>query len=717
MRTIRQVLGAKHVRRQAKSRPFHCFAPLVALEQRILLSASGTLTPLVDFNGTNGAAPVAVVEDSSQNLFALTSETVSNGTQFGSGNIVEIPNGSSSINVLAQLSNAGGIVSGESMIIDSSGNLFGTFEQFENDGVSGGIFELPSGSSTIQTLATFPSTTGTLGQLPGSGVVTSIDQAGDLFGYEDLTGDPFAVAAGSGTISLLNSGGDLGVHDLRLGPDGNLYGIQYGPNTDSNGNTIDSVFEIPTGSGSMQTLAALDPSTTGTKATGITFDANNDIFGFSQNGGANGSGAVWELPAGGSTISVVATLDSTTGENPISKPVFGTSGNLYGLTENGGGNGFGTFFDIPAASIGTTVSTDLAASIQPADASSGASDLADLTNNQVVGPDAAGVADDTLGQAMDAIAGKVITKVFGKGFGEINPPSPGGLGEIDSYNPSSPTSPPSPPPLQSIPLTSDINRLKQGLKDLKNLQKDADNDIKRLKDELRNQQQTLDQIKAFEDRVNKMIQSEQSDSAKLNQSLSLSTQFDNEENTINGLETKLAADQGEPAATLIQKQINAAEATEAKRAATINADYNSVAADETNITNELTSISNTLASIPVTITLSGVINSVTASVRPGARETASITVTNSGTAVASGALQIALWARPAGGGADIPLPTVTTRVNVIGGRTQHLRISVQIPATLAPGSYLLVAQLDPNNVFNETAAPGLVVSASQFSVS
>jgi len=133
------------------------------LEDRRLLSG-GTLQTVVAFNGANGVGPTAVVEDSSGNLFGVTSDSVVGG-QVGPGELFEVKAGANAVTVLATFSNAN--YAGGSLIIDSAGNLYGTENASANADLPGLVFEMASGSSTITTLATMPGFQGTLGSTKG----------------------------------------------------------------------------------------------------------------------------------------------------------------------------------------------------------------------------------------------------------------------------------------------------------------------------------------------------------------------------------------------------------------------------------------------------------------------------------------------------------------------------------------------------------------------
>src|SRR5262249_19135408 len=161
---------------------------------------------------------------------------------------------------------------------DSSGNLFGTTAGVGGNG-NGTIFELPSGSSTITTLASF-----TNGDYPSGGLVE--DSNGNLFGTT-------------------------------------LYG---------GANSYGTVFELAHGSNTVTTLAAFftGNNTDGIHPNGrLVLDTNGNLFGTTGAGGANNLGTVWELAKGSSTITILASFNGTNGANPYAGLIQDSSGNLF----------------------------------------------------------------------------------------------------------------------------------------------------------------------------------------------------------------------------------------------------------------------------------------------------------------------------------------------------------------------------------------------------
>lgn len=144
------------------------------------VAPSGVLTTLASFNGANGAQPWAgLVIDSSGNLFGTTSMGYGASS---AGTLFKLTPGSDAITVLASFDNStsGSFPRGD-LVIDSSGNLFGTTSQygsFLGSYGAGTLFELTAGSGAITVLAAFDHAA--TGFYPWGGL--TIDSSGNLFG-------------------------------------------------------------------------------------------------------------------------------------------------------------------------------------------------------------------------------------------------------------------------------------------------------------------------------------------------------------------------------------------------------------------------------------------------------------------------------------------------------------------------------------------------------
>ncbi len=77
-------------------------------------------------------------------------------------------------------------------------------------------------------------------------------------------------------------------------------------------------------------------------------------IGTTENGGANGKGAVFEVAAGTHALSTLATFNRANGANPRGGLIADVSGNLFGTTRLGGdlsvggGLGNGAVFEVAA---------------------------------------------------------------------------------------------------------------------------------------------------------------------------------------------------------------------------------------------------------------------------------------------------------------------------------------------------------------------------------
>jgi uncharacterized repeat protein (TIGR03803 family) len=104
-----------------------------------LARGSGTITELASFTGTDGAGPLAgLIMDSSGNLHG----TASAGGASGAGTVFELVHGSGTITTLASFSGTDGANPYCDLLIDTSGNLYGT-TYHGGDSNLGTVFEVP----------------------------------------------------------------------------------------------------------------------------------------------------------------------------------------------------------------------------------------------------------------------------------------------------------------------------------------------------------------------------------------------------------------------------------------------------------------------------------------------------------------------------------------------------------------------------------------------
>src|SRR5262249_35148358 len=134
---------------------------------------------------------------------------------------------------------------------------------------------------------------------------------------------------------------------LLLDSSGNLFGTTQRGGAGG----IGTVFELAAGSSTITTLASFQGDTTYPDPNGdLVRDSHGNLFGTTWHGGAFGYGRVFEVAAGSGAVTTVASFNGTNGANPLAGLVMDSSGNLFGTTQYGGTSNSGTVFEVAAGS-------------------------------------------------------------------------------------------------------------------------------------------------------------------------------------------------------------------------------------------------------------------------------------------------------------------------------------------------------------------------------
>ncbi len=172
-------------------------------------------------------------------------------------------------------------------------------------------------------------------------------------------GEVFSISP-QGDVSILHSF-SFGDPDqeypisLVLGADGNYYGTNLG------------IAEYAGGSGQAGTIWKLTP--TGTFTTLHVFDwadgaqplsapiqgLDGNLYGTTSNGGPSGNGVVYRISPSGLYSIVYAFSGGADGSSPRGGIIWGSTGNLYGSTYSGGDSGWGTLFEVTTSGSLTTL--------------------------------------------------------------------------------------------------------------------------------------------------------------------------------------------------------------------------------------------------------------------------------------------------------------------------------------------------------------------------
>ena len=338
-------------------------------------NGSGTITDIAPFTTSTGTTAGALIFDGTGNLFGVASS----GGVNNAGTVFEVAKGSSTITVLASFNGFDGW-GPNSLLLDADGNLYGTtgvggpgFNPAGNDFRNGTVFEIVKGSGVITDLGYFSGPNG------AGPVSLTLDANGNVFGATSGGGpdyDPpsqhlgngtiFEIARGSGQVTdLANFDGSNGKSpgNLILDGNGNIFGLADG------GAGLSGVFfELPHGSGTITDLASFNYASDGSTPSHLIVDRFGNFYGVTQSAGPAGEGTVFEIPSGTASIVTLASFNGSNGQSPDTL-LLDNSGNLYGTTSLGGTTFSGTVFQLTATPTNATLTpgNDLIALRQDAD--------------------------------------------------------------------------------------------------------------------------------------------------------------------------------------------------------------------------------------------------------------------------------------------------------------------------------------------------------------
>jgi uncharacterized repeat protein (TIGR03803 family) len=260
------------------------------------------------------------------------------------------------------------------LVRDAKGNFYGTTSQgglFKNSCGSAGcgtVFEVtPAGTEKV--LYSFTGASGD-GKIPGSGLM--MDASGNLYGTTvsggNGSGTVFEVALNGAEKVLYKftgrSDGSLPDAGLMRDSKGNLYGTTLAGGLKSHG----AVFEL-TPAGSETALFSFN-GPDGASPRSILIQSAGNFYGTSSQGGggsacASGCGVVFELSPNGTQTVIHVFTGGTDGAYPVGSLVRDAAGNLYGTATNGGRlnkacpTGCGTVYKLSPSPGGTWTFTVL----------------------------------------------------------------------------------------------------------------------------------------------------------------------------------------------------------------------------------------------------------------------------------------------------------------------------------------------------------------------
>jgi uncharacterized repeat protein (TIGR03803 family) len=305
-------------------------------------------TGLNTLAGPNGSVP-NLSADANGDLFGLMLTGGANTL----GAVVEFPVGGGTVNLPTTFSPGTGPSKashpGGRLLVDASGNLFGTTLSGGTNN-AGTVFEIQKTGGVYASAPTVL-TSFNSGIVPsGSGNLVE-DAAGDLFGT--TTSSVFEVKKTGATyatpvdLAPFPVGTQIGT--LTIDPNGDIFGT-----TISGGaNNVGTVFEIVKNTSTATTLASFslaDGQISLNHAKNLIVDSNGNLFGTTDPSSQNSGGVVFEIvrtPTGyESTPTIVVNFNGLATAGLGANLVDDANGNLFGTTQTGGANGSGTVFEI-----------------------------------------------------------------------------------------------------------------------------------------------------------------------------------------------------------------------------------------------------------------------------------------------------------------------------------------------------------------------------------
>jgi uncharacterized repeat protein (TIGR03803 family) len=323
-----------------------------------------TFTTLDSFDGTDGSFPYAGLAQAG-NLYGTT---VSGGAN-GEGTVFTMTQSGNLTTLHSFLYYTDGELPYAGLVQGRDGNFYGTTYAGGTNNAGGTIFKItPSGKLTALYSFCSEVVNGncTDGSSPDAGLVQ--DTFGNFYGTTSQGGASGNCGeVGCGTVFKITPSGKLKTLHRFQRTDG-LYpyaglvqatnGNFYGTTTEGGANTTDcggfgcgTVFKI-TPSGKLKTLHSFAgyPKDGARPEAGLIQATNGNLYGTTQAGGANGSaGTVFKITPSGklkTLYNFCSQSGCTDGSSPDAGLVQDTNGNLYGTTQGGGANSYGTVFTI-----------------------------------------------------------------------------------------------------------------------------------------------------------------------------------------------------------------------------------------------------------------------------------------------------------------------------------------------------------------------------------
>jgi len=314
------------------------------------LAPDGTETVLSSFAGADGSYPLGgLIMDKKGNLYGTTSD----GGSGGDGTVFKVTAAGVRTVLHSFTGSPDGVDPNAALIMDKSGNFYGTTERGGSKG-QGTVFEItPAGAETV--LYSFDAAHG---NFPAGALI--MDEKGVLYSTTQEGGSMACGGGGCGTVFKLalkgtswretvlhafqGADGVFPQAGLIMDKSGNLYGVTT---ASDNGNGL--VFKV-TPQGDETTLWRFTGADDGAGPyAGLIMDKKGNLYGTTLLGGTGGLGTVFEVAPDGTEkvlYSFNSAVNGVDGFEPYAGLIEDESGALYGAAYGGGAHASGAIFKI-----------------------------------------------------------------------------------------------------------------------------------------------------------------------------------------------------------------------------------------------------------------------------------------------------------------------------------------------------------------------------------
>ena len=321
------------------------------------MTTNGVLTTLLSFDGTNGSHPAAgLVPGADSQLYGTTYDGGTNDVDNGGDGTVFKITTNGILTSLLSFNGTNGANPLAGLVLGADGQFCGTtYNGGTNDVASGGdgtIFQITT-NGVLTTLVCF---NGTNGANPAAELTLASD--GNFYGTTENGGTTNLANGGEGTVFRMTTNGVLTplasfdgtngaspLAGLVQGADSALYGTtEYGGTNNLAAGGNGTIFRITT-NGILTVLYSFTGGIDGASPqAALTLGTDGSFYGTTSSGGADDNGAVFQLSPSGTLTTLVLFDQDTYGATPLAGLLEGADGSFYGTTGSGGTNSSGTLF-------------------------------------------------------------------------------------------------------------------------------------------------------------------------------------------------------------------------------------------------------------------------------------------------------------------------------------------------------------------------------------